>query len=187
MSHYTVLGLAGPIGSGKTTLADELVKEGWVRVSFADGVREMALRLDPVIPAFDGDAYWSLSRFVGLVGWDDAKQEPEVRRILQVVGTEMVRSISPDHWVNTLCQRIYKMPAGTKIVVDDVRFPNECDRIRYGLGGKVLLLDGGHPAGSGHESESHFANLNVSEELPWMPLVQRVAWVKAYLDQAVMA
>lgn len=46
-----VLGLAGRKGVGKTYLAKQLEERGWVRMSYADSVRDLALTLDPIIVA----------------------------------------------------------------------------------------------------------------------------------------
>lgn len=176
MIDYTVLGLAGRIGSGKSTLADALVERGWTKMSYADGVRELALKLDPiVVPECEGvcEETLRLSYVTSGGDWTFAKTIPEVRRILQVVGTEIGRSIDPDIWVNKLAQRMYKLPAGTKVVIDDVRFPNEADRIRHLWGGKVVLLEGGKSE-SAHPSESYFDRLDVSATLPWAPLEERL-------------
>jgi len=159
-----VLGLAGRKGVGKTYLAKQLEERGWVRMSYADGVRDLALSLDPIL-AEDGPERWRLSDFVKEDGWDASKERlPEVRRILQVVGTEIGRAIDPDVWVNKLASRVYKNPPGTRIVVDDVRFQNEADKIRFGFGGVVVLLRGGE-TGDSHASEAGIDNLNVSFEV----------------------
>ncbi len=170
-----VLGLAGRKRAGKTTLAEALEERGWVKLSFADPVRELALKLDPIVTCrSEGPDPWnyeafSLSDIVEGVGWDTAKEDhPEVRRILQVVGTELGRAFDPDIWVNKLAARVYKYPPDAKIVIDDVRFPNEANKIRHAWGGKVVLLEGGE-GGDDHESESHFDRLDVSARMEGFP------------------
>lgn len=156
-----VLGIAGRKQSGKTTLAKALEERGWVRMAFADEVKELALTIDPIIdgqgPIVEG--HWRLSRLVKEWGWDAAKREPEARRILQVVGTEIGRAIDPNIWVNKLANRIYRLPADAKVVIDDVRFVNECNFIRHTLGGYVVRLSGG-VQGDGHQSETEVDRLD---------------------------
>ena len=83
-----LIGLTGPPGCGKDTAADHLVKNhGFVRVAFADTIREVALTIDPY------DHFFRLSDVINLIGWDRAKRQPEVRRLLQVIGTEAGRDV----------------------------------------------------------------------------------------------
>ena len=178
-----VLGLAGRKGVGKTHIARGLEERGWVRMSYADGVRELALALDPYVDWFDpGTGQYPnivglpLSDLVGDRGWDKAKENPEVRRILQVVGTEIGRSIDPDIWVNKLAARIYKLPAGSRVVIDDVRFPNEADKIRHAWGGVVVHLNG-EAGDDTHESERLVDTLDVTYDIPEMS-VRAIDWAE---------
>ncbi|MBT6872238.1 MAG: hypothetical protein HOA26_03225, partial [Actinobacteria bacterium] len=80
-----LLGLNGPPGCGKDTAANYLVAEhNFTKVAFADPIRVAAFGLDP----FVGPGV-RLSEIVAAYGWDQAKRSwPEVRRILQALGTE---------------------------------------------------------------------------------------------------
>lgn len=161
-----VLGIAGRKQSGKTTLAKALEERGWVRISFADEVKELALVLDPWVASHYAIPPDRLSDVVHETGWDSAKREyPEVRRILQVVGTEIGRAIDPQIWVNKLANRIYRLPADAKVVIDDVRFINECNFIRHTLGGFVVRLADGDQDDS-HQSEAEVDRLDPTLEVP---------------------
>lgn len=121
-THPVVL-LAGKKRAGKDTVAEHLVgKYGFTRFAFADAVRAMAEAIDPYV---DGRARLSdvLEREGG---WEQAKAHPEVRRILQVVGTEAGRGIIGETvWVDILERGIRAL--GGPAVVSDCRFPNEAD------------------------------------------------------------
>ena len=149
-----LLGLNGPPGCGKDTAADYLVaKHGFTRVAFADPIRVAALGLDP----FVGPGV-RLSEIVSAYGWDQAKRSwPEVRRVLQVLGTEAGREIHGDQvWVARAFQRIDDLPAGAPVVVPDVRFGNEAVAIRSG-GGYIINLRRPHSESTdvmGHPSET---------------------------------
>lgn len=126
-----IIGLAGAAGCGKDTVADVLVAEhGFRRIAFADPLRAMVLTLDPFIP--DGRANWDVSRLSDLVdefGWDTAKRNfPEVRRLLQVFGTEVIRGfVGTNFWVDYALKQMAEEPGDW--VVTDCRFPNEADAI----------------------------------------------------------
>ena len=85
--------LIGLAQAGKDTAATLIMAEDarFLRVAFADPVREMALRLDPLVggPGFCpycGDAAMRLSGAVEVYGWEEAKKLPDVRRLLQRMG-----------------------------------------------------------------------------------------------------
>ena len=147
-----VIGLCGYYGSGKDAAATALTDEGWHRVAFADPVRAMALAIDPII-TFPDELAKRLSRFVEIVGWTHAKTHPEVRRLLQRIGTEAVRTIiGQSTWID-LAER--SMPADKSIVFTDTRFANEADLIRR-YGGKLIRIvrPGCKPA-TDHVSEQY--------------------------------
>lgn len=132
-----LIGLVGYAGAGKDCAAEGLTAVGWERVSFADPLRQMALAIDPYIPAH-ASASSRLSGYVDVMGWTKAKQHPEVRRLLQAIGTEAVRNIiGYDTWVELARKKIC---ASTKsVVVTDVRFANEADMISE-LGGVLVRI-----------------------------------------------
>ena len=131
----SLIGLTGYAGSGKDTVADILVQNhGFVKVAFADPLREMLLTLDPMVSATA-----NLSKIVNAHGWRLAKKKfPEVRRLMQVFGTDVVRNqIQEDFWVRALERRIEALE---RVVVADVRFPDEADLI-LGRGGVMLRVE----------------------------------------------
>lgn len=145
MSHSRkIIGLCGYYGSGKDEAAKALVERGWERIAFADPVRQMALAIDPMVDScFSDDLELDtrLSVVVAQRGWLEAKTLPEVRRLLQRVGTEAVRNIiGPDTWVQ-IAERSLPMVLGLQnVVFTDVRFANEVAMIRK-HGGLVIRID----------------------------------------------
>lgn len=128
-----LIGITGRAQHGKDTLGARLVeRHGFTRIAFADALKRMALVLNPVITEYM-DAEGLTTRLLHVVeasGWEVAKTFPEVRRFLQVLGTEAVRDIiGEDSWVQALERAIVE--SGAKdVVVTDVRFPNEAAFIR---------------------------------------------------------
>ncbi|MGW0522835.1 deoxynucleotide monophosphate kinase family protein [Crossiella sp. NPDC003009] len=124
MSTLPTIGLIAPARSGKDTVADYLRQHyGYRRLAVADPVREALLALDPLIP-WGVAAARRLSWLVGEFGWDAAKQHREVRRLLQRLGTDVVRDIvDRDAWVKLAARRLTAEPGPW--VITDLRFANE--------------------------------------------------------------
>ena len=176
-----LIGLTGYARSGKDTFAARLVeRHGFTRASFADPVRLAAIRLDPIVALPPAPSYSSrrmiycrLSEVIRTYGWERAKDEfPEVRRTLQRLGTDAIRTIDPDFWVR---MAVGKLDPDVPTVFTDVRFPNEADAIRA-AGGQIVRMvrrdDVLDPAR--HESEtamdnyvpdSHAYNVGTVEDL----------------------
>lgn len=132
---YPLIGLTGKARSGKDTFAERLVKkQGYVRLAFADTLREALLALNPLVDLHG----WRVRDVVEADGWEEAKADPEVRALLQRLGTEAGRDVLGESvWVNALESRI--AAADTPIVITDVRFPNEADMIRR-RGGTIVRI-----------------------------------------------
>lgn len=131
-----IVGLTGKVGSGKDTAGHVLVKyRGFTRVSFAEPLRQCVLALDPIIErrlAYDplGEMeYLRLSWFVTQLGWDESKKKPEVRRLLQRMGTEAGRNIlGQSIWVDLALRQM--QDTTRHYVVTDCRFVNEAAALR---------------------------------------------------------
>lgn len=89
---------------------------------------------------------------VDIYGWEGLKdRSPDIRGLLQRFGTEVGREMFDENfWVDYALNSIED---GSKVVISDVRYPNEADAIRE-LGGKVYRVerDGVFPANE-HASE----------------------------------
>lgn len=143
-----LVALCGHAQHGKDTVASAL--PNFKRVAFADPVKQIALALNPII-TMD----LNLSGVLESCGnsWDEAKKVPEVRRILQRIGTECIREIIGDNiWIDLAVKKIKEIKGD--VVVTDLRFPNEAAAIRK-LGGYIWRVsrpnfdngvDRGHPS-----------------------------------------
>lgn len=157
-SRPAILGLCGLAGSGKDTAAEALVDDGWVRVAFADAIREGLLAIDPIVGSGADCVCWRISDYVESGGWDGAKRNPEVRFLLQRYGTEGGREVHGDDcWLNIGRRKIVEaLAAGKCVVVTDVRFANEAELI-HELGGQVVKVlrpsSGLSGSNSAHASE----------------------------------
>ena len=137
-----VIGVMGKKRSGKDTFASQLINaHGFTQVRFADPLREMLKALDPIVYN-DDDGYTDV-RLSNVLGpdddWETAKELPEVRRLMQRIGTEAGRDVlGDDVWTNAALRKINEIDG--PVVVTDVRFPNEYDLVEDILDGWTVRI-----------------------------------------------
>jgi len=139
-----IIGLHGYAQSGKDTVAEYLAPFGYQRLAFADRLREAVYTLNPEVKFHD--EYIRVQDLVDKHGWDYSKVNcDEIRRQLQVMGTEVGRELIRDSiWVDIVLDQIedcWDNPVA-KFVITDVRFPNEVSGLRntaFTLPGDVQL------------------------------------------------
>ena len=156
--NYNIIGLTGYAQSGKDTLASILVeKYGYSRIAFADKIRDFLYGINPMVGC-SPTGY--LQDLVNLVGWDKAKQEPQVRRLLQDLGISARDLIDEDIWVTAALSNVGK---DQRVVITDVRFENEASMIKS-MGGQLWRVK---RAGVGpvndHVSESELDGCKVDQ------------------------
>jgi hypothetical protein len=147
-----IIGLSGYARSGKDTVAELLcLNYDYERVSFADPMRNALYALSPRL-----DSITRLSEYVDDYGWDVAKQNSEVRRLLQIFGTEVGRKMFGENfWIDMSLKNLQN---NSRIVISDVRFPNEAEAIKK-LGGSIWRINRKtHGAVNGHASEHAMDN-----------------------------
>jgi len=139
-----IIGICGLIGSGKGTVGDILVEQGYKKVSFADKLKDGVATIFGWNRAMlEGDTdesrtwreqpdeFWS----------NETKMEVTPRLVLQLFGTDCLRNGFYDGvWVSLLKKHILDNPGD--YVIPDVRFRNEQNMIRE-LGGKVWQVKRG--------------------------------------------
>lgn len=162
--RVTVIGIAGYARSGKDTVADYLVEHyGYEKVSFSTPMKEAMYRLNPRI-TINESVNNPIRIGVDVYGWEGLKERsPDVRGLLQRFGTEVGREMFGENfWVDYALNSIVD---GTKVVISDVRYPNEVNAIKA-LGGKVYRVerDGVGPANS-HASENGLDGYEFDGEL----------------------
>ena len=160
-----IIGLNGKAGSGKDAFAGFLGEVGFTRYAFADAVREAALTINPILstnwrasPEHDPKLEeLRLADVVESYGWDRAKREiAEVRRLLQVIGTEMGRNILGENcWVDIVAKQIAQ--GDGKAVIADLRFPNEAEYVKEndGLIVNIIRDRNPHAINTAHPSEQY--------------------------------
>ena len=161
-----IIGLSGYARSGKDTVANILVSQGFTRVAFADAIRESLFILNPLV----GDSLRLQECIWMNGGWEGAKILPEVRTLLQVFGTDVGRKLLGENvWVDVLFS---SLNPDKNYVVSDVRFENECEAI-LSRGGEMWRINradvgpvNGHISDSALDSYKDFAyTINNSDSL----------------------
>jgi hypothetical protein len=155
---YNTIGLIGYSQAGKDTVASILVeKYGYTRIAFADKIREFLYDLNPMV-ACSPTGY--LQDLINLVGWDDAKQEPQVRKLLQNLGNAARKTIDENVWVTLALGNI---DTNQRVVITDVRFENEAMMIKL-MGGQLWRVKriGVGPVND-HVSESELEGYKVNQ------------------------
>lgn len=143
-----LIGLGGLLRAGKDATADYLREEhGFLVMGMSEPLLEAALALNPWVQ-LPGSAslgrqmrFTTLAKLVEEVGYTEAKKNPEVRRFLQVLGTEVGRQmIGENVWVDIAGRRIDEArDQGYSVALTGVRFPNEFDMIRSRRGTLVWI------------------------------------------------
>lgn len=167
-SSATLVGLGGYKTAGKDTLAEALREQSprAIRImGMSDPLWEMLCAVDPLVPWMaDGLGTVRLSQVLsgplggmGAGAYVEAKKNPEVRRLLQRLGTEAGRKVlDEDVWASAAARRFHEHAADPKVrhvFLTGVRFPNEAEMVRA-LGGRLIWVDRPGLSGSGHESET---------------------------------
>lgn len=158
-----LVGLGGYAESGKDAFADILVKEfGWKKDYMSRPLEQALLTLNPLVPHLNcfipacnlkTESYSMLHK---RVGYTRSKEIPEVRRLLQVLGTDIGRNMFGQYvWVDLMEKRL-KIALDNfeyKMAVTGIRFHNELDMI-HRQDGVVIWMDRGGSPVNVHSSDN---------------------------------
>lgn len=159
-----VVGICGLIGSGKNTVAEFLTDRHYTAMALADPIKIVLQDLF-TIPT---EILWGPSE----------KRTGEVRRMLQMFGTDFAREFDEDVWVKKLLYRItswfntgedpYSLcyldinNPRKDVVVTDVRFPNEAAALVRNFDARIIRVERPHLPDSEarhHASETEQKNI----------------------------
>ncbi|MCM2391721.1 hypothetical protein [Streptomyces albipurpureus] len=167
------IGIIGRARTGKDTAGQWLIdNRGYRRVAFADPLKEAALNLDPLIEQIDM-AFLGvderpdvrLSDLVGSYGWEESKEVPEVRRLLQELGAS-IRAIDEVFWLRTALKNVTAANEnGTPCVITDVRYPNEAVALKR-AGFHLVYIDRPDVPHLDHESEGALTAEDADHVIP---------------------
>jgi len=156
-----IVAFCGRLNSGKGTASKILEQEyGFAPMAFADPIKQIAYQLFGI----SKEELWGPSE----------KRVKRTRAILQQLGTEFGRKFDPDVWIKQTHARLLKwefsgidtcdlLPSinvkKPRVVITDLRFPNEAKLIAERWNGHVLKIE--RPdvqrTGAEHQHESETA------------------------------
>jgi hypothetical protein len=187
-----IIGLTGYAQSGKDTVAKVLVEQyGYIRVAFADRIRDFLFESNPMFDSVAGEPKF-VKDYVIKYGWEDAKKNPQIRRLLQNVGVAARNIFGEEFWID---QAMRQLDPDSNYVITDVRFINEADALRQ-MGRFIEGLDvqlwrikrAGVEAVNDHVSEHEldgykvdqiFTNNGTVEDLELMIKTRMMAYAKS--------
>lgn len=158
------IGVAGRMGAAKTTVANYLAEtKGCIPFALADSVRAALLKVNPIV-ALDGR---TVQDVIESADWQSIKSDPvvgpEIRGLLQRLGTDFVREmLGPDTWLYAAERHLdahfpkwWHETGGPQMVIHDIRFNNEAKWIKLNRGIVInVVRPGGLPGPRDfHESE----------------------------------
>lgn len=151
----SIVGVGGLLTSGKDAFADYLVTSwGYTKTFMSNPLHQWMLtqnpwiKLDKPVRCMEG---WTLelgefhpyNYIVHQVGYTEAKEQTEIRRALQRIGTECGRKlISENVWADAMEREIRQLLARgiNHIVVTGIRYENELQMIQR-LGGETVWIE----------------------------------------------
>jgi hypothetical protein len=164
-----IISFSGRKSSGKTMLAEEAIKRGFKKISFADKLKKITSKLINCEPEDLYDPIRKEEKFKQTISWLDVKPllenilnkdinikiENKVfenrREILQFLGTEVLRSIDPEFHVNSLKEQIKE---NENYVLDDTRFENELKLLNEYNATCIFVIRSNNLNYSNHKSET---------------------------------
>lgn len=173
-SKTMLIGLGGRYGAGKDVVANYChFQFGFEVIGFSDILNKMMMTLNPIVPDYyEGgpqiDSYLSYADIVNRDGYVEAKTNPEIRRLLQVFGTEVGRGmIHKDIWTDLTAQAILaKTDNGISVALTGVRYENEIEMVRRLGGEPIWVTRPGFGDTGAHLSENSVCEEDFDHTLP---------------------
>jgi adenylate kinase family enzyme len=124
-----ILGLSGKRGTGKTTTANYLVKYyGFKKLSFADLLKTQASKV------FE----FTEEQLNGKEKEKPYFKNGETPRDFFIKYGQLIRYFDSEYWVTETLKQAHKLP---RVVIDDVRYPNEIEGIKKAGECKIIRLE----------------------------------------------
>lgn len=131
-----IIGISGKARSGKDSLFAIAAKDGFVRLSFAEELKSRIRRDFPFLTTDHTDGDLKEIPMPQLSGHTP-------RELMIDYGTHLFRKYDNDYWVKAMVTKLRSLPSDAKVMITDVRFPNEAAAV-HGVGGKLIRLERHH-------------------------------------------
>ncbi len=158
MDPVNLIGLVGHAQNGKSTCAIQLVKMGWHLEPLAGPLKEMLINLGvPPSHVWGADKEVPMDMLCGMTA----------RHAMQTLGTEWGRNLIGENiWLRAWKVKVFKaLLQRRKVVVDDVRFPNEAQAIKDMGGFIIRVLRADIDSSDVHSSEAVIDSLEYDHML----------------------
>jgi len=155
--YKLLLGIGGYAGAGKDAVADIIEDSNmWYRTFMSKPLLQAMTVLNPYVKDNYSHSYIRFVDLVNLKGYTEAKKNEEVRRLLQIFGTEVGRElIDPDIWTKQIHKEVKSiLDTGISVVVTGIRFPNEMRYINNAGGVTLWIERPGYGPVNSHSSDN---------------------------------
>ena len=156
LPHRTIVAISGRKFHGKDTCANVLTEyAGFEHHNLADPVKDVCSEMFGIPRGYYDQSGMKEQRL---------KRWPYVtpRKTLQDLAQQM-RDLYPDIWVQHFLRKLVTLDPNARIVISDLRYPNEIDMVQQ-LGGVICFVTRPELEASSakdtHESESYFEHIN---------------------------
>ena len=149
-----VIGICGKIGSGKSTVAKQLVdKHGYTEFSFSTALKRGICQIYSIDECFVFGS--QEDKTTNIPYWNTTG-----RKLCEIIGT-FFRTIDPDFWIKRLYLDISRCNT-QKILISDIRYENELEFVTKTLNGKNIYVNNNtiNKFSSDHESEKNYTKLS---------------------------
>lgn len=165
-----VITISGKAGAGKDTFA------GFLKTELEkDGSR--------VLIAHYGDLVKYIAKT--FLGWDGKKDE-NGRRLLQILGTDVIRDKDPQYWVRFLVEIFRWMPIWDYVLIPDARFENEITDMRSRFSTVSMVVKRDFESSLNAEARAHISE-NALAGFPFDVVVHNSGTLEELKEAAAVA
>jgi hypothetical protein len=162
-SYAKIIAFTGVAGAGKTTAQIILKREcpDAITLNFADALKEICCATFSLYP----EAFYGTQAEKEKIYTKYSDDKPlSGRQILQFVGTDIVRSVYPEFWLNCMRKKLFEYRNAKLVIIGDLRFDNEADLIHDFRGVVVGIVSGNADAVS---SSTHISERGISRAVSY--------------------
>lgn len=153
-----IISFSGYKGSGKDLACDTIIKnhKNSIKLSFADPLKKMTHNVYQKLFNEKID----IKEFYTYQGKEKNRHGTSLRKLLQVIGTDIVREVDETYWLKIMEKNIQKLiNQYDYILIPDTRFSNEIEMLKK-YESQIVYIDRFEKSKDLHISESSIEKLN---------------------------